>query len=66
MLKSETPAHRASLATDYAKIQAAAKNEKQSRELTKWIDLHKENTFIKIDPEFNNCDNIKKWKNDSN
>ncbi len=66
MLKSETPAHRASLATDYAKIQTAAKNEKQARELTKWIDLHKENTFIKIDPEFNNCDNIKKWKNDSN
>lgn len=66
MLKSETPAHRASLATDYAKIQAAAKNEKQSRELAKWIDLHKENTFIKIDPEFSNCDNIKKWKNDSN
>jgi peptidyl-prolyl cis-trans isomerase SurA len=66
MLESETPAHRASLETDYAKIQAAAKNEKQSKELTKWIDLHKDNTFIKIDPEFNSCDNIKKWSNDSN
>jgi peptidyl-prolyl cis-trans isomerase SurA len=64
LLKSETPAHRASLETDYAKIQAATKATKQNKELEKWIDLHKENTFIKIDPAFSQCENLVKWKND--
>jgi peptidyl-prolyl cis-trans isomerase SurA len=64
LLKSETPAHRASLETDYAKIQAATKATKQNKELEKWIDVHKENTFIKIDPAFSQCENLVKWKND--
>ena len=63
-LKSETAAHKASLERDYAKIQMAAKSEKQQQELDKWIDLHKGNTYFKIDPSMTNCAILKKWFND--
>lgn len=61
-LKSQTTAHRASLEQDYAKIQNAAKAQKQRQLLEKWIDLHKGNAYIKIDNDMaKNCKALEKW-----
>ncbi|MCS6819610.1 MAG: hypothetical protein NZ522_06615, partial [Chitinophagales bacterium] len=66
LLKSETKPHKASLETDYPKIQAAAKNAKTQRELDRWIKLHKDKTFIRIEPDYMYCEQVKKWLNPSN
>ena len=60
-LKSESKPHKASLDTDYSKIQSAAKQKKQQEELTKWIALNRSHVFIKVDDAFKNCEQIKKW-----
>jgi peptidyl-prolyl cis-trans isomerase SurA len=62
-LKSESKPHKASLETDYSKIQSAAKQKKQQEELAKWIGLNKSHVFIKIDDSFTHCDEMKKWLN---
>lgn len=60
-LKSETKPHKASLETDYSKIAAAAKQQKQREEMDRWIGLYKDKTYIKIAPEYHNCEPIQKW-----
>lgn len=60
-LKSESKPHKASLETDYSKIQSAAKQKKQQEELVKWIALNKSHVYIKIDDAFKNCTLMKKW-----
>lgn len=60
-LKSETKPHKASLDVDYPKIQTAAKNAKTQRELDRWINLYKDRTFIRVEPDFMFCDKAKKW-----
>jgi peptidyl-prolyl cis-trans isomerase SurA len=60
-LKSESKPHKASLDTDYSKIQSAAKQKKQQEELNKWISLNKGHIYIKIDNSFSNCEILKKW-----
>jgi peptidyl-prolyl cis-trans isomerase SurA len=59
-LKSETKPHKADPATDYAKIQSAAKQKKQQDVLTKWIGLNKSHVFIKIDKQYHSCEVIQK------
>ncbi|HWB62880.1 MAG TPA: peptidylprolyl isomerase [Chitinophagales bacterium] len=60
-LKSETKPHKASLETDYAKIQAAAKTEKQQEALENWIKLHRSNNFVHIDSSMYGCPQVQKW-----
>lgn len=61
LLKSETRPHKASLATDYSRIQAAAKKRKEQEELAKWIGLNKDHAFIKIEPPYDACKQVQKW-----
>ena len=60
-LKSETEAHKASLDTDYPKIQAAAKAEKQQLILENWVRLHRNKNFVRIDPSMKACPGIDAW-----
>lgn len=61
-LVSQTTAHKASLEQDYAKIQNAAKLQKQREALEKWIHIHKGNAYIKVDEaQVNGCKVLKKW-----
>lgn len=60
-LKSESKPHKASLETDYAKIQSAAKQKKQQEVLDSWISLNKSHAYVKIDDAFKNCEVMKKW-----
>jgi len=61
-LKSESKPHKASLDTDYSKIQSAAKQKKQLDELNKWISLNKGHIYIKIDDSYKNCGPLKRWQ----
>ncbi len=60
-LKSETRPHRASLEEDYPKIQVAAKQAKQQQILEKWVKLHRDKTFIRVDESVRSCPQITKW-----
>ena len=52
-LKSESKPHKASLETDYSKIQGAARAEKQQKALEAWVKLH--------DPSMKTCPQMAKW-----
>nr|WP_255352777.1 peptidylprolyl isomerase [Pedobacter sp. Leaf194] len=60
-LKSKIPPHKANLAQDYPKIKAAAQDDKTNRTLSEWFEKRRESTFIKIDDEFQDCDQLKIW-----
>jgi len=62
-LLSKTSPHKASLATDYNKIQSATTEQKKGQELVKWIDAHNKKTYIIIESDFKNCPNLQKWQN---
>lgn len=60
-LKSKIPPHKANLAQDFPKIRDAAQSDKINRTLSEWFQKRRENTYIKIDDEFNTCDELKIW-----
>ncbi len=53
--KSKLPPHQANLNDDYQKIQAATLNSKKSQQMGDWFNEAKEEVFIQIDPEYNQC-----------
>lgn len=61
-LKSKIPPHKASLAQDYPKFKERAQQEKVDKALSLWFEKRRENTSIKIDPEFAACDELKIWE----
>ncbi len=61
-LKSETPAHKANINSDYSKIKAVAKQSKQAEALNKWIEEKSKNVYVKFNGKFNDCENLNKWK----
>ncbi|MCS6933652.1 MAG: peptidylprolyl isomerase [Chitinophagales bacterium] len=60
-LKSETKPHKASLTTDYPKIQAAAKAEKQAKIIENWMKMHVSKNYIRIDESMLGCPEMAKW-----
>ncbi len=60
-LKSSTNAHKASLEQDYPKIKEYATNDKINRKLSEWFEKKRKQTFIKIDPEYQGCVQMKGW-----
>jgi len=65
-LKSRSKPHQESLQEDYSKVQAQALQEKQSKELNTWFEKHASDYFLKIDPQYAQCTNIKGWLKGSN
>jgi peptidyl-prolyl cis-trans isomerase SurA len=57
-LQSESPAHIADLKTDYSKIKAVAKQTKQNDEMEKWLSKKAESIYVRLAPEYENCDLI--------
>lgn len=53
--KEKVAPHQASLKKDYQKISVATLNDKRNRVLQKYFDGAKENVYIDVDPEYNNC-----------
>jgi len=60
-LKSETPAHKASIDTDYSKIKAVAKQSKQMDVLTKWVKNKSKTVYVRLNGDYNNCESLQKW-----
>ncbi len=63
--KSKTEPHRSNLDQDYSRIQAAALADKESKNMAKWFDDKRENSFIKINNDFAGCEELKAWKSSS-
>jgi peptidyl-prolyl cis-trans isomerase SurA len=53
--KSKLKPHQADLDLDYQKIYIAALNAKKSKQMSDWFEEAKDEVFIEIDPEFNDC-----------
>lgn len=64
-LKSETPAHKASIETDYSKIKAVAKQTKQMDVLNEWVEDKSKTVYVKFGTGFGDCDVLEKWQSSS-
>jgi peptidyl-prolyl cis-trans isomerase SurA len=60
-LKSTTNAHKASLEMDYPKIKEYATNDKINRTVSEWFQKKRQQNFIRIDPEYQQCPSLKGW-----
>ena len=60
-LKSKVAPHKANLAQDYPKIRDAAQQDKINKTLSEWFESRREKTYIKIDPEYLTCSELKIW-----
>ncbi len=60
-LKSTTNAHKVNLEQDYPKIKEYATNAKINRTISEWFEKKRKQTFIKIDPEYQSCPQLKGW-----
>ena len=55
-LKQRTPAHRADMTTDFQLIKELALQDKKQKEIDKWIVEHQKSTYIRISPDYQQCD----------
>jgi peptidyl-prolyl cis-trans isomerase SurA len=55
-LKSRTLGHKANIADDYQSLKAMVENQKREEILNKWLMKKIKETYIRIDPAWQNCD----------
>jgi len=60
-LKTVVNAHKANLAQDFPKIKDAANEANINRTVSEWFEKKRKQTFIKIDPEYQSCPQLKGW-----
>ncbi|MBC7913557.1 MAG: peptidylprolyl isomerase [Pyrinomonadaceae bacterium] len=60
-LKSKTDPHQQSLDADFPKLKELAYEDKVNRTVSKWFEKRRATTYIKIDPEYQSCSNMKLW-----
>ncbi len=60
-LVSRTDPHKASLKTDYAKIQQMTSQNKKSETLMNWMREKRESTYIEVAEDFEGCQNLDSW-----
>ncbi|MCO6496486.1 MAG: peptidylprolyl isomerase [Chitinophagaceae bacterium] len=60
-LISKTEPHRENLKDDYDKVAARALEEKKNEALEKWFTERVTDFYIKIDPDYLKCSELKKW-----
>ena len=53
--KSKLKPHQVDLVLDYQKIYIAALNAKKQKEMSDWFEDAKDEVFVEIDPEYNDC-----------
>lgn len=61
LLKSKIPPHKGNLDQDYVKFKERAQEVKTNKVLSEWFEKRRETTYIKIDPEYTTCDELKLW-----
>lgn len=62
-LKSKTPPHKGNLDQDYPKFKERAQQEKNAKVMSEWFEKRRETTYIRIDDEFDTCEEMKLWVN---
>jgi len=60
-MKSRTEPHKANLKDDYSKIQQVALSQKQAKRIEQWIMDRVPNYYIKIDPQYQQCNAFSRW-----
>lgn len=60
-LKSKIPPHKGNLEQDYAKFKEKALQDKTNRILSDWFKKRREDTYIRIDDDYDDCDELKIW-----
>jgi peptidyl-prolyl cis-trans isomerase SurA len=60
-LKSKTDAHKANLTQDFPKLKDLAYQDKINRTVSQWFEKKRKETYIKIDPSYQTCPQLKKW-----
>ncbi len=60
-LRTVIDAHKANLKQDFPKIKEAAFNDKINRTLSEWFEKRRKETFIHVDPQYQNCKELKGW-----
>lgn len=63
-LLSETPPRKASLETDYNKIKDIVHDKLRDKAMENWIKFYKDYVFVKLNPEYAGCENLKVFKTD--
>jgi len=61
LLKSKIAPHKGNLEQDYAKFKEKAQEQKSDRVMSEWFEKRRENTYIRIDEEYQGCDELKLW-----
>jgi peptidyl-prolyl cis-trans isomerase SurA len=61
LLRSVTDAHKANLAQDLPKLKENAQADKINRTVSEWFEKKRKSTFVRIDPEFQSCKELKDW-----
>jgi peptidyl-prolyl cis-trans isomerase SurA len=61
LIKSKTDTHVADLSKDYVKIQNLALQKKKEETITKWTKEKINDTYIKINKEYKECDFKNNW-----
>jgi peptidyl-prolyl cis-trans isomerase SurA len=60
-LRSVTDAHKANLAQDLPKLKEVAQADKVNRSVSEWFEKKRKSTFVRIDPEYQSCAQLKNW-----
>jgi len=60
-LKTVVDAHKANMAQDFPRIREAANQAKIARTMSEWFEKKKKESYIKIDPEYQSCPQLKGW-----
>lgn len=60
-LKTRTQPHRENLKDDYNRVAQRALEDKKGEALEAWFNKKIPTYFVKIDPEYANCDEMQKW-----
>lgn len=60
-LKAKIPPHKGSLEQDYAKFKERAQQDKINIKLSEWFAKKRETTYIRIDEDYDHCDELKIW-----
>lgn len=60
-VKSRVAPHKVNLKDDYSKIQELALTQKRVQKIEDWLEDKLPTYYIKLDPEYEGCTNLKKW-----
>ena len=64
-LRSRTMPHKANLKEDYSKLQEVALVQKKNTKMQTWVKTKLPSMYLKIAPEYMNCDGLKEWHSSS-